>query len=74
MNVLSVYPLPGIYYAHDPNASLVTADGVQFAVEEERLLRSLFAIGHVAVRSALRALRGAGLGPRDVDLLASADD
>jgi carbamoyltransferase len=69
MNVLSVYPLPGIYYAHDPNASVVTRDGVCFAVEEERFLRSQYAIGHVSERAALYALRAVGIGPRDVDLL-----
>ena len=69
MNILSVYPLPGISYAHDPNASIVADDGVRFAVEEERLLRSQYAIGHVAERAAVCALREERLTPNDVDLL-----
>ncbi len=39
MNVLSVYPLPAVWFAHDGAACLASDDGVLYVSEEERHIR-----------------------------------
>ena len=67
MNTLSVYPLPGISYTHDPNACLVTDQGVVYAAEEERFLREQHAIGHFPQRAAMVGLQHLGLFSGGID-------
>jgi carbamoyltransferase len=72
MNVLAVYPLPGISYAHDANAAVITRSGDLYSSEEERYLRGQHAIGQFPDRAAMLSLRHAALSSRDVDVLATA--
>src|SRR5438128_7096457 len=69
MNILSVYPLPGISYSHDANVCIASDDGVLFAAEEERFLRGQHAIGHFPERAAMLALKHGGLSPNELDRL-----
>jgi carbamoyltransferase len=69
MNILSLYPLPGISYTHDANAALVSDAGILFAAEEERFLRAQHSIGHTPDRASLLALKHAGVTPADIDHL-----
>jgi len=72
MNVLSIFPLPGVSYTHDASACFITDDGVQFAADEERFLRSQHAIGHYPERSAMVGMQTLGLSPRSIDLVTTA--
>src|SRR5262249_20886414 len=68
-NILAVYPLPGISYAHDANAAVVTRSGDVYSSEEERYLRGQHAIGQFPDRAAMLSLQHARLSPADVDVL-----
>lgn len=69
MNLLSVYPIPGIEYTHDPNATVATDKAVIFSYEEERLLRTQHAIGQPPERAGLFALRELGFPTEPIDRL-----
>lgn len=69
MNILSLFPLPGISYTHDASACLVSSDGFVCASEEERFLRGQHAIGHFPERAAVAVLKQARILPAEVDRL-----
>lgn len=69
MNVLSIYPLPGISYTHDASACIANDEGLLFACEEERLLRTQHAIAHFPERSAMLGFQQTNLQPEDIDQL-----
>jgi carbamoyltransferase len=69
MKILSIYPLPGISYAHDANVAVVSDQDVLFAAEEERFLRGQHSIGHGPDRATLLGLKSTGLDPSDLDRL-----
>jgi carbamoyltransferase len=69
MNLLSVYPLPLFTYTHDPSATILSDSGVQYAYEEEKLLRFQYAISDFPERSAVLGLKTLDLKPEDIDLL-----
>jgi len=69
MNILSLYPLPSMFYAHDGAACLVKDGTIAFASEEERHLRSQHAIGHFPERAAILALKHGGAAPAGIDRL-----
>ena len=71
VNILSCYPLPGILYTHDAAACIVSDDGVRFAGEEERYLRSQHGIGHFPERAVMMAFQQTGLQPHDITHLAT---
>jgi carbamoyltransferase len=69
MHLLSLYPIPLISYTHDASAAIISERGIQYAYEEEKLLRFQHAISTFPEKSALLGLKTLHLNSTDIDLL-----